>query len=1014
MSQAVAGSGSNRSDKSANADPIQDFIKTAAIHIRKTELFYGWMILLSTLLFSMFLFVLIDHWIWEFNQPIRLALWIGLVLWSIWWFIRRILPPLRFKIHPEYAARQFELQDPRSKDSLISWIQLNDPTHPAPKSVLNFVGRYAFGFLRNSDATQVADTGNLVRLTAAFFGCLLCTLIYFFASPKSGLTSTARMLLPWANIAPATRVQFTQVTPASTTIMQGSSIPIDVTIKGLHKNEKVYLQYDLSDGQLRGQTVPMKEEIQSINYKLDFGKDSGGLHQPLTYWIHAGDAVAGPFEVQIQIVPLVAIDRVDLVFPPYTNLKPRSIQQQGHFEAPEGTIAHIHAVANQEMQSAKIEFDPVLQNKLFIGARETLDMKVDKTQLDASWVAIIDRKNSIERKITNYRIHAINSLKESNHDPIIYQIKIIPDIPPEIEFSANSNVAVDVPVDQGILLEMTARDPDYGLTSVEIQGVTENKLNPQEPKIRFQTSLFESNEESPRTKISQYTFLPLEHQLKPGDEIDLIATAADNHHNPTSQKLDPQRSSSQPLRIRIVEPESKSDTPQTPNDPETPTQDPSIASSENPIPKSRIDWDRFRSKSQQNTAKSPSQTNANSPDNQNQSKSNGNDSPPPGIGASSDSNQKSQPADNPSNSQPSPSNSNPNATPNPDQERNENLDPEQNGSSKQDQNAFEKIQQFMKEQQQSDSNGSNNSQSPPSSNTPPNRQKTQTDKSGTDKTGTDKAGTDKTGTDKTGTDKAGTDKTGTDKAGSDKAGTDKAGTDKAGSDKAGSDKAGSDKAGSDKAGTDKAGTDKAGDSGKDGKGQKSNGNPEQGPKSMPNQEQGDGQGSGDEQGDKEGPPKSSAPSSAGSGMNTSGKTPQAGGSSATKGSQSDTSGADRANEAYSSKAADMLLEYIDRQKDQPDPELLKKLDWNSEDFRKFADRWQEAKEQAKSDPAKRAELEETLRNLGLGGTGRKINRLKDRNDGIRGMQEEGGRLRPPESLREQFEAFRKAAGKLGK
>ncbi|MCE2753081.1 MAG: hypothetical protein LW720_14475, partial [Pirellula sp.] len=614
MSQAVAGPGSNRSDKSANADPIQDFIKTAAIHIRKTELFYGWMILFSTLLFSTFLFVLIDHWIWEFNQPIRLAIWIGLVLWSIWWFSRRILPPMRFKIHPEYAARQFELQDPRSKDSLISWIQLNDQTHPAPKSVLNFVGRYAFGFLRNSDATQVADTGNLVRLSAAFFGCLLCTLIYFFASPKSGLTSTARMLLPWANILPATRVQFTQVTPASTTIMQGSSIPIDVTIKGLHKNEKVYLKYDLSDGQLRGQTVPMKEEIQGINYKLDFGKDSGGLHQPLTYWIHAGDAVAGPFNVQIQIVPLVAIDRIELVFPPYTNLKPRSIQQQGHFEAPEGTIAHIHAIANQEMQSAKIEFDPVLQNKLFIGARETLDMKVDKTQLDASWIAIIDRKNSIERKITNYRIHAINALKESNHDPIIHQIKIIPDIPPEIEFSANSNVAVDVPVDQGILLEMTARDPDYGLTSVGIQGVTENKLNPQEPKIRFQTPLFESNEEFPRTKISQYTFLPLEHQLKPGDEIDLIATAADNHHNPTNQKPEPQRVSSQPIRVRIVEPESKSNTPQTPKAPETPTQDPSIASAENPIPKSRIDWDRFRTKSQQNASKSPPQTNANSPD----------------------------------------------------------------------------------------------------------------------------------------------------------------------------------------------------------------------------------------------------------------------------------------------------------------------------------------------------------------------------------------------------------------
>ncbi len=187
-----------------------------------------------------------------------------------------------------------------------------------------------------------------------------------------------------------------------------------------------------------------------------------------------------------------------------------------------------------------------------------------------------------------------------------------------------------------------------------------------------------------------------------------------------------------------------------------------------------------------------------------------------------------------------------------------------------------------------------------------------------------------------------------------------------------------------------------------------------GPEPAPNQEQGDGKGSGDEQGGKQGEPKSSEPNSAGSGKNTSGKTPKAGGASSTKPSQSAQFGADQANEEYSKKAADMLLEYIDRQRDQPDPELLNRLNWSQEDFRKFADRWREAKEQAKLNPAKRAELEETLSNLGLAGTGQKINRLKDRNDGLRGMQEEGGRLRPPEALREQFEAFRKAAGKLGK
>jgi hypothetical protein len=425
-------------------------------------------------------------------------------------------------------------------------------------------------------------------------------MIYFFASPKSGLTSAARMLMPWANIAPATRVQFANITPGATTIMQGGSLPIDVTVKGLHKNEKVFLRYDLSDGQSKGQTIPLKEEIQGISYKLDFGKDLGGLHQPLTYWIHAGDAVAGPFDVGIQIVPLVAIDHIDLTFPAYTNLKPRSIQQQGHFEAPEGTIAKIHAIANQEMHTARIEFDPVLQNKLFISAREFLDMKVDKTQLEATWVATLDRKNWINKKITNYRIHAVNGLKESNHDPVLYQIKVIPDLPPEIEFSGNTNLTLDVPVDQEFLVEITARDPDYGLTAVEIQGTAENKLNPQEPKVLFREPLFQSDLENPRTKNSQFVFIPKSHQLKPGDQIDLIAVASDNYHNPISQKLDPQNAVSTPMRIRIVDSPSVPDNTLNQEKPENSNNEPSIAQTENQSPKSRVDWDKFRNNPQQN------------------------------------------------------------------------------------------------------------------------------------------------------------------------------------------------------------------------------------------------------------------------------------------------------------------------------------------------------------------------------------------------------------------------------
>jgi len=468
----------------AQPDPIRDFVRTAAVHIRRTELFYGWMTWLSVLLFTLTAFVLIDHWLLEMSQWMRMAIWGALAVWSVGWFIRKIIPPMFYKINPEHAARLIEKQIPDSKDSLISWLQLNEVSATPPKSVLNQIGRYAFKFLRSADATQVADTANLVRLSAAFFGCLLCIAIYFFASPKSGWTSVSRLLLPWANIAPATRVRFVQITPGDTTVMQGSTLLVDVTLRGLHKNEKVQLQYDLSDGQVQGELVPLREEIHGVHYKLEFGKSFGGIHQPLTYWIIAGDAKAGPFQVDIQVVPLVAIDQIELVYPPYTRLKSRTLIQQGQLEVPEGTVASITALANQDMQKGRLEFDPVLQGKSLLSVGETVDMVVEANKLTASWVAKVDPTNRKKREST-YRVKATNSLNEANHDPVIYPVKVIPDLPPEAEFGSGIVGPIDLPVNESVSIEVLATDPDYGLTQVGVLGLVENRLRPSEPKQLF-------------------------------------------------------------------------------------------------------------------------------------------------------------------------------------------------------------------------------------------------------------------------------------------------------------------------------------------------------------------------------------------------------------------------------------------------------------------------------------------------------------------------------------------------
>ncbi len=105
---------------------------------------------------------------------------------------------------------------------------------------------------------------------------------------------------------------------------------------------------------------------------------------------------------------------------------------------------------------------------------------------------------------------------------------------------------------------------------------------------------------------------------------------------------------------------------------------------------------------------------------------------------------------------------------------------------------------------------------------------------------------------------------------------------------------------------------------------------------------------------------------------------------------------------------DLTLEYLDRQREHPDPELLKKLKWTPEQLREFADRWRKAKEEAQSDPRKQKELDDALRSLRLAPSQGSVRSLDAGDDRIRGLQDDGVRVRPPESLREQIQQFRKA------
>lgn len=121
---------------------------------------------------------------------------------------------------------------------------------------------------------------------------------------------------------------------------------------------------------------------------------------------------------------------------------------------------------------------------------------------------------------------------------------------------------------------------------------------------------------------------------------------------------------------------------------------------------------------------------------------------------------------------------------------------------------------------------------------------------------------------------------------------------------------------------------------------------------------------------------------------------------------------DAANLDYARRATDLVLEYLKDQKDQPDPELLRRLGWTPDDLREFVARWQTLKQAAnENDPNAKRELNESLRSLGLRPAEDRKRAAAAAADSQRGNRDAGGRSNPPAKYRDRYDAYRRGTSR---
>ncbi len=514
----------------ANA-PLLDYIRLSAKTIQRTELTVGLLAWLVMSLGTIVAFVLIDHWVWPFNDFLRYAVWLVLVGGSLFWLIVRVAPYIRRSINPEYAAKRIEDTIPEMKDGLISWLQL--ASHEAtPRGVLNAVGRYVAKQLHGQEVANVIDQFASMKLAAMLFGLILISAIYLAVSPKSGIATIGRLIMPWANIAPATRVQILNLLPGDATVTEGSNLRVSIQVRGWHRGDTAKICFATDDGQSVDKTVTMHSEIEGLTYFADLGKNFGGLVQPMHYFVEAGDAKAGPFAIKIQAVPLVLLEQVEYIYPAYTRLAPRVTEGDGRIEAPEGTRITVLARSNQPIKKSRIEFDRKPEKDASFRVTTVDDVVIENQSITARMLLELDAAKS-NPTLLNYRIRSENELGEENAEPVVYPIKVIPDLAPEVQLASDLKDLIELPANQKLDLEVRASDPDFGLVRLAIAGSINNQNVIAKELFRNQAGV-----NAQVTEI--YSLDPQSLRLRPGMQVEIVVTAEDNRCAVGSEQPEPE------------------------------------------------------------------------------------------------------------------------------------------------------------------------------------------------------------------------------------------------------------------------------------------------------------------------------------------------------------------------------------------------------------------------------------------------------------------------------------------
>gem|GEM_PF-1343061 len=546
----IDGVGGGSGVKQTSDSIISQRIAMAQAALWRAELSRSLLIPVVAGLVAVTVWAAVDQWVWSPGKWVRsLALLSGLGGIATW-ACKRVLPLLTHQIHPDYAAHSLENDLPELRHSLTSYVSLSqDHTREGVRGVVvRSIGVRAADQLQHHELEVPSEASVNLKWWLGVVGAIALALGFAALSPKNSLQSTKRLLLPLASIDAPSRVRISDVLPGDIEVLAGRPFEISADIVGLSKAEQARIEFSAGFA-----------STQSLD--LELGNRHVGaitVDSATTYRIVAGDATAGPFTITTKDVPVVSIDQVEVSPPAYTGLPVRSATG-GAIVGEESSIVKIMAKTNRRISRARVEFNPRQIGDKFQATGGTLDMVIagDGMNLEAVFPLRRSLRNSTNGSslvvLESYRLHVWDAAGAENLEPIVYPVRIVADLEPEVTITEPQKQLTEVPVNGALKIEIQALDPDYGLKTIELKisrGVDTLK-----------TEILWSSVDGERGNQSCIWIMqPKLLGLSIGQTVQVVAIASDNRHNENGQ-LASNLVTSDPISIKVAQPEANAKLP---------------------------------------------------------------------------------------------------------------------------------------------------------------------------------------------------------------------------------------------------------------------------------------------------------------------------------------------------------------------------------------------------------------------------------------------------------------------